>query len=161
MVFEKSKIICLKSRLNWSNEILDIIANLSFEDIKERSSSIEFKLGRIYEKFDFSYKRDHLQGNSRCDCCYNSIPSALMTKVEGTYKFPNNLRTTEYNICPICIYLATTHEDYSNICSEVTTGDPRGYIEYRPTEDESTTNWCFVHPSIYSSDETRCCLLNK
>lgn len=152
-MFEDDKIINLREKLHWNEEILNDIENIKNQcnTISRNSSTIEYLIEDIYAKISFSEKC-----KERCDCCSSCVPEKLITKVEGVYKYPNKLYSTDYNICPICMYLATENDTYSSICSEVTTYNQFGFIDYRPIIGD--TSWCFVNSNIYSkNDVEKCC----
>jgi len=146
-MFKKSHTIDL-TQLQWSEDLLQKIDKL----INEEDIDIIIHEIQAINKHLF----DNTKEISGCGNCNTSMPYKLLTPVEGTYKFSHSkLWSTSYDLCPICIYIASKNSLYANECSETCTYDSNGLIMNRPTDNCDDSDWCFVHPSIYTSDEAR------
>ena len=91
---------------------------------------------------------------SNCCLCSSHVPAKLLTNICGTYKYTHSkFGSTDYELCPICIYMASNSTNFANYCSSNTTYDDKGLLKFRPTTDKYDSYWCIVHPNTINSED--------
>lgn len=83
-------------------------------------------------------------GYKFCICCgIRSSKFIPFMNLLGTYKFHHcKYRGWNYDVCVICMYLATNNKLFANYLSLQATDDENGVLRYKNNQ------WVIVHPSI-------------
>jgi len=167
-MFNAIETIDLKKQLHWNNEVVaDIHTFMSNGKLYDKTTymyiSAEYnymgEIKNIYNKHNLC--KCNSNETQTCMMCEANVPRTWMTTVNGTYKYYHaKYEGTNYDFCPICMYVACNIETFANACSRLTTEDENGLLKFRKTED-CESGWCFVHPFIQKSsdikDNCSCC----
>ena len=143
---KNKRLDCYRCRYRHSSLYEDVCSCET--DMWDLTNSLVDKIDVCYESIGMKFK----EKMKRCSCCSNHYPPKLNTIVDGTYKYTHGkFNSFDYDLCPMCMYLATRCDSYGRLCSSICTYDKYGIIRYRPNED-TTRSWCFVHPELFDQE---------